>query len=164
MAFTSITGAVGAVGQRWKAAIWNLVIQAIQELQAGMFGTPFLHVTNSAAVTNGSVYPYNTVVSDTASGWNTSTKIYTVAQAGQYMAVVAIQPNAAVGVAPNLYVNGSIRIAAGYLTNIASGSGALVGVVTLAAGDLVKVQEAGNNYTPANASTNYFQLKFLSPT
>lgn len=50
MALTSLTGAVGAVGQRWKAATLNLIIQAIQELQAGAGPTPITEQSFSSMV------------------------------------------------------------------------------------------------------------------
>lgn len=163
MAFTSLTGAVGAVGARWKAAVWNLAIQAIQELQAGAFGTPYLQVTNNAAVTSGAKYPYNTVVTDTHSGWNSTTKIYTVPTAGRYQVVCNVQPSTAIAVAPGIYVNGTIRVGSGYVTNIASGGGCVTAPIILNASDTVYAQENGNNFTPANASTNFLILCYLGP-
>lgn len=176
------------VGQKLRSATLNILVNAITELQSRLAtneatditqntnigtlqtdvtalkaGTPYLHVTNTNAVTNGAIYQYNAVVYDTNSGWNSSTKKYTVPTTGYYYAIAGVQPSTAIGCAPGVRVNGTLIIAAGYVTDVASSSGNVSGVLRLTASDTVWITEGGNSYTPAQAVTNFLMLKYLGP-
>lgn len=159
---TTVTPA--AVGARLKAAFYNLVVSAIQELQAEIFSVPYLHMTNTTAVTNGADVQYNTVVVDSHSGWDSTNKRYVVPKSGDYVAFVQQQPNAAVAVGGGIRVNGVNRIAPGIVTNLNQGSGGVSGVMRLVAGDLVTVREFNGSYTPAGAVTNFLILRYIGPT
>lgn len=175
MAYTSLTNAVGSVGQRWKAATYNLVIAAIQELQSGIMDLrPQLRVYAPASVTNGSPVPYATVRRDSHGGWNGSTYKYTVPVAGLYMLNVQWKCGAT-GVASNLALTDNASGNAIFTGPNSSGNAyngfTLTGAVDLTAGQVVYMKEVTASYTPYNDATgsggtgsNYFHLTYLGPT
>lgn len=175
MAYTSLTSAVGAVGQRWKAAVYNLVIQAIQELQANIMDLrPQLRVYAPASVTNGSPVPYATVRRDTHTGWNSSTYKYTVPVSGLYALNVQWKCGAT-GVASNLALidnaTGNAIFTGPNSSGLAYNGFTLTGVVDLTATQVVYMKEVTNSYTPYNDATgsggtgsNYFHLTYIGPS
>lgn len=176
---------IWAVGQKIKAITLNLAVTAIGELQtwataadaaltgaqsditdlqAETFGTPYLLMRNTSAVTVTNAVPYNTVVTDTHAGWDAANFRYVVPRAGDYLAITQVMANAAATLGPNIRVNGSTRIGGGRVTELNLESGTILGVIQVAVGDLVDVQEGQASYTPHSASRNFFVLKYLGPT
>lgn len=166
----------GAVGQRIKAGLFNLAVQAIQELQAAVPGMtdyrPQLRVYAPASVTNGAVVPYASVRKDTHSGWSSINYTYTTPLAGLYLVQIQYKAGAsAVSPAQNFQVGGAGQL---YTAALPSGGyigGHLSGVIDLPAGAVCRVVENNATYTPQNDSagtygtgSNYLHITYLGLT
>lgn len=175
MAYTTVTAA--AVGARIKAVWANLLVSAIQELQAAAVGLgtdkrPQLRVYAPATVTAGSAVPYATVLKDTHSGWNSTTRKYTVPVAGLYLCSIQWKFG---GVASTQVLTDNASGAA-IFTGPNSGTAAYggfsaSGTVDLTAGQVVYIKETAATASPHNDTTgaggtgsNYFHLTYLGPT
>jgi len=177
MAYTTVTAA--AVGARIKAVWANLLVGAIQELQAAAVGLgtdkrPQLRVYAPASVTNGAVVPYATVRKDTHGGWSgASFYRYTVPLSGLWLVQIGYKcggtantPSQYFDVGGTMQAGGPNSPSGGYL------GGGLNFTADLVAGDLCSVRERGGaNYTPQNDSagsrgvgSNFFCMTYLGPT
>jgi len=176
MAYTTVSPV--AVGARIKAAWANLLVGAIQELQAAAVGLgtdkrPQVRVYAPASVTLGNNVPYASTRKDTHGGWNGTLYQYTVPVSGLYLANIAYKCSGTAST-PSQFLRRSDGTSLLSGPNSASGlylGGALSGTVDLAAGEIVSVREQGASYTPQNDATggpgtgsNYFHLTYLGPT
>jgi len=168
----------GSVGQRIKAGLFNLAVNAILELQAAVPGVtqarPQLRVYAPASVTSGAVVPYATIGKDSHSGWNSGTRKYTVPVAGLYH-FAAQWKCSSPGVVSNLCLIDNATgntIFAGPNSSGGNYTGfPMSGCVDLTAGQVVYMKELTASYTPFNDTTgsggtgsNYFHLTYLGPS
>lgn len=176
MAYTTVTSA--SVGQRIKASWLNLLVTAIQELQAALPGfataRPQLRVYAPASVTSGSKIPYASVRKDNYSGWNSTNKDYTipVGYGGLWLVQIGYKCGASASTPSQYFDVGGTMQAGG--PNSPSGSylgGSLSFIADLAAGDVCSVKEQGASYTPQNDSagakgvgSNFLCMTYLGST
>lgn len=114
--------------------------------------------TSDQALTSGTntTLLFNNVLTDTASGFNTTTGQYTVPATGLYLIIASLfvkWASGSVASLGSLEVNGSTHGSIGcvpYLPTFASGSG--VAVVNLTVGDLVRVRMNAGGTNPVLAS------------